>query len=225
MVKCIGLDGFRRGWVAVTLDGSIRTIDFPADINWLAGQGATRVAIDIPIGLTDDGARHCETLARARLRPHGSRVFSGARRWLWQDFDDPDAANREALARGQTRISRQLWHIGPKIMEVDAFVRRHRLLDIRETHPELVFRRLNHDQPVATKHSDAGLAHRRDLLLAAGITEIDAWLDQARRGTGAKRDDVLDACAAALAARDAAHCLPSGEAPRDSHGLPMQIWY
>lgn len=224
-MKVIGLDGFSRGWVAVTLDGEKQAIAFPADVTWLTDQGAARTAIDIPIGLTDDGTRACERLARAKLRPHGSRVFSGARRWLWQDFSDPDAANREAVQRGQARISRQLWHIGAKIMEVDAFVQAHRRLDIRETHPELVFLRLNGDEPVPTKHSNEGLTIRRDLLRRAGFTAVDAWLDHIRRGTGAKRDDVLDACAAALAARDGVCRFPAGEPPRDSHGLPMQIWY
>lgn len=221
----IGLDGFRRGWVAVTIAGDASSIAFPADIGWLAGQAFTRAAIDIPIGLADDGARACERLARARLRPHGSRVFSGARRWLWQDFNDPDAANAEAVSRGQTRISRQLWHIGPKIMEVDRFISLHRDCDLRETHPELVFLRLNDGAPLPSKHSAEGLALRRKLLIDAGFAELDHWLAVQRIGTGAKRDDVLDACAAALAARDLHGALPEGDAPRDARGLQMQIWY
>lgn len=221
----IGLDGFRHGWVAVTLDGARRRIDFPADIGWLATKRFTRAAIDIPIGLADDGVRACDQLARARLRPHGARVFSGARRWLWQQFDDPDLANGEAVRRGQTKTSRQLWHLGAKIMQVDGFVRSQRRRDIRETHPELVFLHLNGGAPLPTKHSGQGLALRRALLMSAGFSELDHWLAVERRGTGAKRDDVLDACAAALAARDLHGVLPDGDAPCDSRGLPMQIWF
>ena len=139
----IGLDGFRKGWVAVTIDGEHRSIAFPPNVSWLGSQRFDRATIDIPIGMTEDGDRACDRLARAKLKPHGSRVFSGARRWLWESFGDPADANQEAVRRGQTRISLQLWHIGAKIMEVDAFVQAHRHLDLREVHPELVFLRLN----------------------------------------------------------------------------------
>ncbi len=221
----IGLDGCRNGWVAVTIDGSHRGIAFPADISWLGAQRFDRAAIDIPIGMTDDGDRLCDRLARARLSPHGARVFSGARRWLWERFRNPASANEEALRRGQTRVSLQLWHLGPKIMEVDAFARTHRHLDLREAHPELVFLRLNADTPLPSKHTEQGLALRRRLLLDNGFADLDAWLSIHRRRTGAKRDDVLDACAVAIAASDASNCAPEGKAPHDEHGLPMQIWF
>lgn len=223
----IGLDGFRKGWVAVTIDGDCRRIAFPPDISWLATQRVDRVAIDIPIGMTTDGDRLCDRLARTRLKPHGSRVFLGARRWLWEDFRDPASANDEALLRGQTRISLQLWHIGAKIMEVDSFLRSradtHHAFEVREVHPELVFLRLNRGVPLPSKHSDDGLAMRRRCLIDHGFTELDDWLTVQRRGTGAKRDDVLDACAVALTARAPAGQLPEGDAPRDGCGLPMQI--
>ncbi|MET0219094.1 MAG: DUF429 domain-containing protein [Tardiphaga sp.] len=221
----IGLDGFSKGWVAVTLDGDHRRIDFIDHVSWLAAQRFTRAGIDIPIGMTDTGDRACDRLARSALRPHGSRVFSGARRWLWQEFTTPAAANVEAHRRGQSRISLQLWHIGAKIMEVDGFVRSHRSLDLREVHPELTFQRLNGGQPVPSKHTEEGLALRRDLLLGEGFGELDIWLSTTRIGTGAKRDDVFDACAVAVAARDGAGSLPADEPPRDAHGLPMQIWF
>ena len=224
-MRVIGLDGFRRGWVAVTIDGDRRTIDFVDDIAWLSTQACDRAAIDIPIGLSDDGVRACDSLARKKLAPHGSRVFSGARRWLWQDFTDPDAANREATTRNQKRVSRQLWHLGPKIMQVDAFVRLHVDIDIRETHPELVFLRLNGGEPLPSKHDDAGLALRRRLLLADGFVDLDDWLAARRFVTGAKRDDVLDACAAAIAARDLAGNVPESPPSRDAFGFPMQIWF
>jgi len=222
--RAIGLDGFRNGWVAVLLDGDLHEIRFCHDVTDALSVGFDRAAIDIPIGMTDDGERACDLLARERLRPHSSRVFTGARRWLWQEFSDPDRANRDALQRGQKRVSRQLWHLGPKIMEVDRFVRANRTHDIREAHPELVFLRLNDGKPLPSKKSEDGIRLRRLLLKREGIRMIDRWLADERLGTGAKCDDVLDACAVAIAARDAAGCVPEGMAPRDAHGLPMQIW-
>jgi predicted RNase H-like nuclease len=223
-VRALGLDGFRNGWVAVLLDGDQQDIAFRCHIADALAVGFDRAAIDIPIGMNDDGERACDLLARERLRPHYSRVFTGARRWLWTEFSDPDHANWDALLRGQKRVSRQLWHLGPKIMEADAFVQANRSHDIREAHPELVFLRLNEDEPLPSKKSEEGIRTRRALLKREGIKDIDRWLADERIGTGAKRDDVLDACAVAIAARDAAGCVPKGIPPRDAYGLPMQIW-
>jgi predicted RNase H-like nuclease len=222
--RVLGLDGYSKGWVAVLLDGDIHEISFCRDIAEALSTGFDRAAIDIPIGMADDGERACDRLARERLRPHSSRVFTGARRWLWLEFSDPDHANRDALLRGQKRVSRQLWHLGPKIMEVDTFLRANRSRDIRETHPELVFLRLNNGRPLPSKKTEAGIDLRSALLKWEGIGEIDRWLTDARIGTGAKIDDVLDACAVAIAARDVAGCVPEGMPPRDAYGLPMQIW-
>jgi predicted RNase H-like nuclease len=224
-LRAIGLDGFSKGWVAVVMDGDAQTIFFHADIAAALSGQFDRAGIDIPIGMTEDGERACDLLARAKLRPHASRVFTGARRWLWQDYADPDQANREALRRGQARVSRQLWHLGRKIMEVDAFLRAHPPIDACEVHPELVFLRLNGSKPLPPKKSEEGDALRRRLLKRQGFRAIDRWLDQQRIGTGAKRDDVLDACAVAIAARDPAGSLPEAEMSRDEFGLPMRIWF
>jgi predicted RNase H-like nuclease len=222
--RALGLDGFSKGWVAVLLDGDLHEIRFCRDISEALSVRFDRAAIDIPIGMTDDGERACDLIARERLRPHSSRVFTGARRWLWNEFSNSDRANRDALRRGQKRVSRQLWHLGPKIMEVDRFVRANRTHDIREAHPELVFLRLNNHKPLPSKKTKDGIRLRRLLLKREGIRSIDSWLASERLGTGAKCDDVLDACAVAIAARDAVGCVPEGAAPCDGYGLPMQIW-
>jgi predicted RNase H-like nuclease len=222
-VRALGLDGFGRGWVAVRLDGDLHEIRFCHDIADALSTGFDRAAIDIPIGMTDDGERACDLLARERLRPHSSRVFTGARRWIWQEFNHPDEANEECGRRSQKRVSRQLWHLGPKIMQVDAFLRAHRSLDVREVHPELVFLRLNANKPLPSKKSEEGDCLRRKLLKGSGFREVDRWLTKTRIGTGAKRDDVLDACAVALAARELAGSV--GSPQPDTYGLPMQIWF
>jgi predicted RNase H-like nuclease len=224
-LRAIGLDGFNKGWVAVCLDGDARGISFHPDVGDALRAPFDRAGIDIPIGMTENGERTCDLFARDKLRPHASRVFTGARRWLWQEFSDPDKANREAQRRGQTRVSRQLWHLGPKIMEVDALVRARRELDVREVHPELVFLRLNGGRPLPPKKSEEGDALRLRLLKRHGFREIDRWLSAARIGTGAKRDDVLDACAVAIAAYEPAGSVPEGLPQLDGSGLPMQIWF
>jgi predicted RNase H-like nuclease len=224
-MRALGLDGFSGGWVAVLLSDGRPQIGFHCDIAGALSVGFDRATIDIPIGMSDDGRRDCDLLAREKLRPHTSRVFTGARRWLWEKFDHPDRANSEALRRGEKRVSRQLWHLGPKIMEIDSFVRNNPAFDIRETHPELVFQRLNRGLPLPSKKSEEGLLLRRTLLKRTGFAGLDQWLEETRIGTGAKRDDILDACAAAIAARDPVGSVPEGSPPLDTCGLPMQIWF
>jgi len=224
-VRALGLDGYSKGWVAVLLDGDRQTITFHTNVSDALARDFDRAAIDIPIGMTDDGKRTCDLLARKKLHPHTSRVFTGARRWLWEEYDDPDAANREAHRRGQKRVSRQLWHLGPKIMEVDDFLRAHRSLDVLEVHPELVFLRLSRGKPLPSKKTEEGVSRRSALLKRQGVHQIGTWLASTRIGTGAKRDDVLDACAVAIAARDPACSVPKGAPPFDGYALPMQIWF
>ncbi|MGP8123430.1 MAG: DUF429 domain-containing protein [Xanthobacteraceae bacterium] len=224
MVTTIGLDGFRFGWVAVEFDSRGRSISFIRHIDEMIGRPFDRLAIDMPIGLPARGERACDRDARALLRPHAARVFTGARRGLW-DHASQAAANRALKARGEAGVSVQLWNLGPKILQVDAALTPQLQARVIETHPELVFLRLNGGRPLPRKASAEGLALRRALLKRDGFDKLDDWLTTQRQRTGAKPDDVLDACAAAIAAREATRCLPLGDAPRDARGLAMQIWY
>ena len=156
-MRALGLDGFSKGWVAVLLDGDLHEITFCRDIADALSAGFDRAAIDIPIGMADDGERACDLLARERLRPHSSRVFTGARRWLWPEFCDPDDANIEmrcAAARSGCRASSGI--SGRRSWRWIRSCARNRLRDIREAHPELVFLRLNAGRPLPSKKSEAG---------------------------------------------------------------------
>jgi predicted RNase H-like nuclease len=221
----MGLDGFSKGWVAVRMDGGERELSFLTSVSELSEIVFDRAGIDMPIGLPDRGVRACDLQARAQLGRHASRVFTGARRGLW-DFSSHAEANRALKAQGEAGVSIQLWNLGAKICEVDALMTPKLQLTIREAHPELVFLRLNFGRPVPAKKTEEGLALRMRLLRREGFSEIRRWIEVERTGTGAKPDDVLDACAVAIAARDfgKANVLPKGPAPKDAKGLKMQIW-
>src|SRR5262249_12073699 len=152
----VGLDGYRKGWVAVRVDGETRELCFYSTVAELLMTKFDRAAIDMPIGLPDRGERTCDLEARTMLRPHASRVFTGARRGLW-DFPSHAAVNRALWARGEAGISIELWHLGRKICEVDRAMRPRLQRKIRETHPELVFLRLNDGTPLPSKHTEQGL--------------------------------------------------------------------
>ncbi len=217
----IGLDGFSRGWVAVQIGSHGRSIDFFENIERLTSVRFQRAAIDIPIGLSDEGNRACDIEARKLIAPHQSRVFLGARRWIL-DCTSPAQANQEARRRRQKGVAVQLFCLKPKIAEADKLVRRMGQDKIIETHPELVFWRLNNCRPLPSKKTKVGLALRRALLERDGFDDLNQWLQQ-RIGKGAKADDIFDACACAIAARDCRHKVPATDALADGTGLRMEI--
>jgi predicted RNase H-like nuclease len=96
---------------------------------------------------------------------------------------------------------------------------------LQETHPELVFWRLNERQPLPSKKTDQGRSLRIALLKKRGIARIEEWLAQ-RYGTGVGRDDLIDACACAIVARDrdTKNRLRAGE-PITKQGIKTEIWY
>jgi predicted RNase H-like nuclease len=206
------------------MSGDRRELHFLPDICAIERFRPDRVMIDIPIGLPDFGNRACDLAAKKILRKAHPRVFTGARRNYWE-LPGYAAALRYFYAREDVGMSKQLWCLGPKIAEVDSYMTPGRQRTIRETHPELIFQRLNDGTPLPNKTGPAGEALRRDLLRVRGFVEIEEWLSKERRyGTGAKRGDVLDACACALAGAST-HRVPESEPDRDAKGLSMEIWY
>jgi predicted RNase H-like nuclease len=221
MAQYLGLDGFRRGWVAAWIDDQgNHAFDYSPALGRLLAMPHQRAMIDMPIGLKMSGHRRCDVRARELL---GSRVFMGARRNLFE-FTDQRSANQhywtnEGHGMG---ISCQLWGIREKIKEVDDFITPALQATIGETHPELVFRRLANGIRIEGKKSELGRDQRIKLLADQGFVRLSKWLAQ-RYGTGIGRDDLIDACACAVAARDSSARLGGDEV--DGRGLRMEINY
>jgi predicted RNase H-like nuclease len=226
-----GVDGCRAGWLAVRLDpasGRAASAIYP---DWPALARAcgdvARICVDMPIGLADSGARPCDRAARAMLpRARKSSVFPAPRRYmLGLSYHALGAA---AQARGDAGLSIQAFNIMPKIAELDAALRPADQDRVLETHPELAYHRLNAGAALPRKAERAGRDARQRLLIAAGLTDLDALL-AAHRRQDAKPDDVLDAAVCALVARDQlaarARRVPDGAPARDARGLRMEIWY
>jgi predicted RNase H-like nuclease len=215
MTTFVGLDGIPRGWVAVYLgsDGRQRFAHGKSASGLLADP-FDRAMIDMPIGLPTQGYRQCDIEAKALV---GSRVFLGARQGVWK-FKTLAEANahywkKEGHGRG---ISLQLFGLREKLRELNE---RPLLPRVFEAHPELIFRRLA-GYVLTNKKTAEGRAERVEFLEANGIRDIRHWLAQ-RRGTGIGRDDLIDACACALAARDSTSKLPV-----DGNAVAQgEIWY
>ena len=219
-----GIDGCRAGWVMVRRDAAGR-FDAPLVVASLDDLPATDMTvIDIPIGLPESGRRACDLAARAMLGPRRNSVFTGGRRPLLA-MASYEAANAWGKRDGEG-LTRQMWNILPKIREVDDWITPARSRTFREGHPELAFAGAAGRPMAHYKKTPEGEAERLDALAdfidPATILE---WLGKAR-GSGAARDDIVDALALCRsAARVLLGChgqLPE-DPPRDARGLPMEM--
>ncbi len=224
MTRVLGVDARRGGWVGITSDlrgyqGA--TIDALVAAAEAEGQVAV-VGIDIPIGLPTAGRRKADVLARRIVGERWRSVFFTPIRAA---LEAPTYAEANALARQVTGkgISRQAYGIGPKILEVDAWLRTADRTVV-EVHPEVSFRCLAGRPLPHPKSTWAGIEERRGLLREEGL-EPPADLGEA--GTRAAVDDVLDAAAvswtAGRYAAGRARSLPKAPEQYDD-GPAAAIW-
>ncbi len=234
-----GVDGCPAGWIAATLDladGAVCVRVLPRLAELVASDPSLIVAVDMPIGLPErvgPGGRGPEGALRPHLGQRQSSVFSVPSRAA-VEAPDYAAACAAALATSDPprKVSKQCFHLFPRIRELDALLRADPGLRERvfESHPEGAFMVMNRGRPLAepkkvkSRPHDPGLAERRSLLRAAGLP--DALVD-ARPPRGAGADDLLDACACLVTARrlhaGQARSFPA-EPARDAHGLSIAIW-
>lgn len=235
-----GVDGCRAGWVVAALDDAVGARPVLRVVPRLAalfedGEPPALVAIDMPIGLPDRVAgpgRGPEMLVRPLLGQRQSSVFAIPARAAVEALDYGQAC-RLALATSEPprKVSRQGFHLFPKIREIDGLLRAEPALRERtfEVHPELAFRTmrgapLTHPKKIRGAINPAGMAERRALLVTAGLAPETLRTMPPR---GAAADDMLDALAALVVARHIAagrgKAFPDPPG-RDSHGLPIAIW-
>ena len=183
--------------------------------------------IDIPIGLPEGGYRQCDLDARKKVGPS---VFLGARWNIWA-FPNYKAANEHYHSIGEKGISMQLWCLRGKLKEANEGMTPERQSRLLETHPELVFWRLNRERrhnlkPVCLdkKKNAVGRQQRIAMLKENGFDQVETWLNE-RNGTGIGRDDLIDACVCALAARESVQTVPTDHPPKDARGIRMEMWF
>jgi predicted RNase H-like nuclease len=233
-----GVDGCKAGWIAAfaRLDGGpveVRIFSRFADV---LAEPPQIVAVDMPIGLpacAGHGGRAAENAVRPLLGARQSSVFSVPSRAAIYAEEYREAC-RIAFATSDPprKVSKQLFHIAPKIREIDTCLRNDFAAAARvfEAHPEVAFWRLNGEQPlvepkkVRGRLHPPGLALRRRLLTAIGLPEA---VVEAEPPKGAAADDLLDALACLSVAqrihRGQAQSFPDPP-PLDEYKLRMAIW-
>ena len=143
--RLAGVDGCRGGWVVAHTSDNIANAELEIVERWHDIHARFEfIAVDMPIGLSENGFRQCEVEARKMLRPYGSRVFRvpprGALAFAHNDWT---GANAWSKRQGCGGISKQSWNILPKIAEIDGAIVVKDQSRIFEAHPEIAFARLN----------------------------------------------------------------------------------
>jgi predicted RNase H-like nuclease len=216
----LGVDGWRGAWVGALLDGrSVTLLALPDIAAVLAVPDVELIAIDLPIGLSDDGPRACDIAARRLLGRARSSVFPAPLRAVLGCANYADACAVSRTASGKA-LSVQAWNLVPAIRALDAALDDVPPGHVLEVHPELASRVLD-DRVEAPKASARGLAQRVRALQPA-MDVLDA-LSAAPPGVPAV--DALDACAAAWSARRLADGVGDcvGDGTVDRRGRPMRI--
>lgn len=232
------------GWVmAVTKTDSGAPVEFSAwesfaDL-WAhaARQGVLVVAVDIPVGLPGASGRTADKSGRQLLKPHRTSCVFSAPALCILDVEDYDRAKRLSYEATGKKPSKQAHALLPKIREVrhavspNMFYRPGRSMDSVptwsvEVHPEVSFAKLTGEPIPISKHEQAGVATRLEVLQAEFPNIVEAMTEPLAGRPRPGRDDRLDAAAAAWTARQLvrghADCLGEGE--EDETCYPMNIW-
>lgn len=222
MVAVLGVDGWRGAWVGALLSGRAVTLLALADVPAvLAVPDVEVIAIDMPIGLSDDGARACDVAARKLLTGAASSVFPTPVRAA---LAARDYAEARALSRAATSPPRapsaQAFQLVTAIRALDDALGEPPTDRVVEVHPELAFRAL--DPAVRDRKGTArGTVQRLRALRA--VMDVEEALADAPAGVPVI--DALDACAAAWSARRLADGIAEcvGDGRTDARGRPMRI--
>ncbi len=234
-MKTAGIDGCKIGWVLVTFDKGdekYQIIENNDDLKQ-AFEEYDRIFIDMPIGLEDEEyTRQCDALLRKELgSDYASSVFSPPIR---PALEAPSyvEANMISFDYTEKKLSLQAWNITPKIKLVDDLLTSQEGWSdkVMESHPELLFQKLNGGMIFQKKNLKKGIRHRLELIREEVPVADDFFreIKEEWRRSDVGEDDIVDAMALALFAKRSIEkgikTIPK-EVEHDSKGLPKAIHY
>jgi hypothetical protein len=143
MTPVVGVDGCPGGWIAVRWAETVSHHLCRSFADVLAMDAAV-IAVDMPIGFPQGSGRAAEREVRQRLGERQSSVFSVPSRAavMCADYREACAANL-ASSDPPKKVSKQIFHIFPKMREIDALITPELQARIVEVHPELAFWAMN----------------------------------------------------------------------------------
>jgi predicted RNase H-like nuclease len=233
-MKTAGIDGCKAGWILITFstNPNYKVLRTNEDLE-KAFDEFDRIFIDMPIGLEDEiYTRKCDELLRKKLGPeYASSVFSPPIRPALHAPSYVEA-NMQSYEYTEKKLTLQSWNITPKIRLLDDMLQAKPELQekVFESHPELLFMKLNGGMIYQKKNTKKGLRHRLCLIVDHEEVADDFFRDikEEFRRNEVGEDDIVDAMALALGAKqsvdDGIKTLPE-QAELDSMGLVKAIHY
>lgn len=237
--RCVGIDGCRGGWIAVSITDADFEVDMYHNIREITSKylEADYLFIDMPMGLPeDDQALRPDAEARTYLSGRGSCIFNvPCRQALYEvNYKDASEINRIYLGKG---LSKQSFAICNQIRELDEFLENEPEFKDRlmESHPEICFAVLASKDSkwvlplYNSKHTDEGYLDRIDVMEEFYDKTSEFIEVVSKDPTLSKYQvDCVDALCLAVSAR---MCMMNGlrsipEVPeRDAREIPMRIVY
>jgi predicted RNase H-like nuclease len=196
-MEVVGIDGTRRGWVAVVLrHGAFAEAAVASTVEELTGRYASAacVGVDIPIGTLEAGFRDADMAARAFLGRRAASIFMTPPRAAIEASSYTEALDEARRVTGKG-ISKQAYALALRVVEVGRVAARDARL--YEVHPEVSFKLLAGRDLEHSKKTWGGQADRRALLGGAGI----GLPDRLGAADCVPAHDVLDAAVAAWSAQ------------------------
>ncbi|WP_164684062.1 DUF429 domain-containing protein [Vibrio maerlii] len=204
-MKYFGIDGCKTGWVVWSLEGDRPFMKLVHNLSNIESELEQGIAmIDIPIGFSDEKNpdRPCDKAARKFLSPkRGSSVFPVPCREAAyaEDYQQACLINLNTVGK---KLSKQTWYILPKVREVDALLAKNTKIQLRESHPEVVFKALQGEHLAFSKKILDGQQERMEIIARYKpdwIPTLKAALESTKKSYAAA-DDLIDALALLLVA-------------------------
>lgn len=234
-MKTAGIDGCRLGWILISFDVGEEKYQIIEAKDGLKAvfEEYDRIFIDMPIGLEDEEyTRECDALLRKELgAEYSSSVFSPPIR---PALNAPSYVEANMISYDWTekKLSLQAWNIVPKIILLDELLRSNDGFKekVMESHPELLFQKLNGGMIFQKKNLKKGIRHRLELLRDEEPIADDFFreIKEEWRRSDVAEDDIVDAMVLAYYAKksrtDGIQTIPK-IVNHDSEGLPKAIHF
>jgi predicted RNase H-like nuclease len=234
-MRTAGIDGCKAGWMLISFDQDnkeYRVLRTDEELKEVFNS-FDRILIDMPIGLEDETYhRECDQLLRKELgSEYSSSVFTPPIR---PALEAPTYVEANIISYDYTekKLSLQAWNITPKIKLIDRLLREQDELKdkVFESHPELLYQKLNGGMIYQKKNLKKGIKHRLELITAEEKIADDFFreIKEEYRRNEVAEDDIVDAMVLAYYALksvgEGLKTIPS-EPEKDSEGQIKAIHY
>ncbi len=233
-MTCVGIDGCKGGWVAVSYFRNQWQIALHDNIDKITDflLEPDIVLIDMPMGLSSsDFTRDIDKQLRKLLKKKSGSVFTPAcREALYKTtYEQAKEINKQITGKS---LSIQAYNISKKIRELDTFLSQLPKIDhFFEAHPELCFQMLNYSETILdSKKTRKGIEERIEIIKAHApelLIQVEAFMKNTRR-VQVLLDDVLDACALCLQGlkrKGKLKLIWNSDIKYDVKGIPVRVGY